>query len=208
MTTGACGASGTCTASGTTFGSYGPDACRTPWRIAMDYILHTKESANVTMYDRAGSVDRSLVFNAQTYLNRMANQYRKNAQCDAAKGNCRAAGSKTTATFKLSVAFDQGPHMTCDNVPNAAQSWWAAFMAWPTFTVFVAPLAPLSAADSAAWLEALASNCDFSGSKPTGNICASSYFELGQEVISTMVMAGAVIPLPEKHHDKILFKKK
>jgi len=202
------GAKGECTASGTTFGSYGPDACRTPWRIAMDYILYNKESANVTMYDRAGRVDTGMVFNAQVYLNRMANQYKENAQCDAAKGDCTAAGSTKTATFKLAVAFDQGPHMTCDFVPNAAQSWWAAFMAWPTFTAFVAPLATLSAKDSAAWLDTFASICSFTGSKPQGDICASSYFELGQEVIATMVMSGAVVPLPERPRTtQIIFKK-
>uniref|UniRef100_A0A7S1M4P1 Cellulase n=1 Tax=Alexandrium catenella TaxID=2925 RepID=A0A7S1M4P1_ALECA len=191
------GEKGTCTASGTTFGSYGPDASRMPWRIAMDYILHTEESGVVKMYNRAGEDDPALVFNAQTYLNRMANQYKNNAQCDGAKGDCKAAGMSLTATFKLSVAFDNGPDMTCDNVPNAAQSWWAAFMAWPTFTSFVAPLAGLTAEESAAWLDTFANNCDFSGKTPKGNVCQSSYFELGQEVISTMVMSGAVVPLPE-----------
>merc|ERR1719414_2795156 len=100
----------------------------------------------------------------------MASQYKNNAQCDGGKGDCKAAGMPLTATFKLSVAFDQGPDVTCDNVPNAAQSWWAAFMAWPTFTAFVAPFGPLSARDSAIWLDTLASSCDFSGSSPTGNI--------------------------------------
>jgi hypothetical protein len=47
------GKKGTCTASGTLFGSYGPDASRTPWRIAMDYILYEEESAKVHMYDRS-----------------------------------------------------------------------------------------------------------------------------------------------------------
>jgi len=202
------GPHGTCTASGTTFGSYGPDASRTPWRIAMDYILYPEESSQVTMYTRAGMADPTIVFNAKVYLNRMANQYKRYAQCDAAKGDCHSAGSTQTETFKLSVAFDQGPHMTCHNVPNTAQSWWAAFMAWPTFTAFVAPLEPLSASDSAAWLDAFASNCKFNGKRLQGNVCSSSYFELGQEVISTMVMVGAVIPLEKAAQAKshLVFK--
>jgi len=190
------GAAGTCSASGTTFGSYGPDACRTPWRIAMDYILYTEESSNLTMYNKAGSVDKSVAFNAQAYLNRMATQYKENAKCDGAKGDCHSVGMKQISTFKLAVAFDQGPNMTCKNCPNAAQSWWAPFMAWPTFTAFVAPLASLSASDNAAWLDTFASICRFTGKHPRGDICASSYFELGQEVISAMVMSGAVVPLP------------
>eukprot|EP00419_Tripos_fusus_P007107 CAMPEP_0172695734 /NCGR_PEP_ID=MMETSP1074-20121228/27555_1 /TAXON_ID=2916 /ORGANISM="Ceratium fusus, Strain PA161109" /LENGTH=819 /DNA_ID=CAMNT_0013516393 /DNA_START=15 /DNA_END=2474 /DNA_ORIENTATION=+ len=189
------GKSGTCSASGTTFGSYGPDACRTPWRIAMDYILHPGDSTRVTIYDRQGKVDSSVVYNAKTYLNGMANQYKDNAQCNAVKGDCAAVGTTKTATFKLAVAFDQGPHMTCANVPNFAQSWLAAFMAWPTFTAFVAPLDSMTPADNSKWLDTFASICDFSGGKPTGDICAASYFELGQEVVATMVMSGAVVPL-------------
>merc|ERR550525_892275 len=127
----------------------------------MDYILYTEESATTRMYDKAGARDPSLVFNAQTYLNRMARQYAQHAQCDAAKGDCKAAGSTQTAAFKLSVAFDQGPHMTCDNVPNAAQSWWAAFMAWPTFTAFAAPLDSLTQSDNGKWPDTFASICDF-----------------------------------------------
>uniref|UniRef100_A0A7S0FTU6 Apple domain-containing protein n=1 Tax=Pyrodinium bahamense TaxID=73915 RepID=A0A7S0FTU6_9DINO len=160
-------------------------------------VGNPEESTRVTMYNRAGAADPAIVFNAKVYLNRMANQYKNHARCDAARGDCHAVGSTRTETFKLSVAFDQGPHMTCHNVPNAAQSWWAAFMAWPTFTAFVAPLEPLSASDSAAWLDALASNCEFTGKALLGSVCSSSYFELGQEVISTMVMAGAVVPLKE-----------
>jgi len=189
------GESGTCSASGTTFGSYGPDASRTPWRIAMDYILYADESSRVVIYNREGQPDPSVVYNAKTYLNGMAKQYIENADCDAVKGDCIANGMTQTATYKLAVAFDQGPHMTCDNVPNAAQSWWAAFMAWPTFTAFVAPLDSLTRSDNGKWLDTFASICDFSGRKPQGDICSASYFELGQEVIATMVMSGIVVPL-------------
>jgi hypothetical protein len=189
------GESGTCSASGTTFGSYGPDASRTPWRIAMDYILYANESSRVTIYDREGKPDPNAVYSAKTYLNGMAKQYIEHAQCDAVKGDCMAAGMTKTATYKLAAAFDQGPHTTCSNVPNAAQSWWAAFMAWPTFTAFVAPLDSLTESDSGRWLDTFASICDFSGGKPQGDICSISYFELGQEVVATMVMSGAVLPL-------------
>jgi hypothetical protein len=189
------GESGTCSASGTTFGSYGPDASRTPWRIAMDYILYADESSRVMIYNREGKPDPSVVYNAKTYLNGMANQYIEHANCNAVKGDCVANGQAQTATYKLAVAFDQGPHMTCDNVPNAAQSWWAAFMAWPTFTAFVAPLDSLTPSDNRKWLDTFANICTFSGGKAHGDICQTSYFELGQEVIASMVMSGAVVPL-------------
>jgi len=198
------GESGTCSASGTTFGSYGPDASRTPWRIAMDYILYAEESSRVTIYDREGRPEPNVLYNAKTYLNGMASQYLAHAQCDAVKDNCIVAGMTRTATYKLAVAFDQGPDVTCDNVPNAAQSWWAAFMAWPTFTAFVAPLDSLTQSDNGKWLDTFASICDFSGGKPQGDICASSYFELGQEVVATMVMSGAVVPLGNTTHASVL----
>jgi hypothetical protein len=161
----------------------------------MDYILYANESSRVTIYDREGKPDPNAVYSAKTYLNGMAKQYIEHAQCDAVKGDCMAAGMTKTATYKLAVAFDQGPHMTCDNVPNAAQSWWAAFMAWPTFTAFVAPLDSLTPSDNRKWLDTFANICTFSGGKAHGDICQTSYFELGQEVIASMVMSGAVVPL-------------
>ncbi|CAK0841010.1 unnamed protein product, partial [Prorocentrum cordatum] len=189
------GAKGTCTASGTTFGSYGPDASRTPWRIAMDYILYEEESTKVLMYDRHGILDPSLEFNAQVYLNRFANQYMLYATCDGgAAGACMQQGQ--VATFELASAFSMNaPGLTCKNVPNAGQDWWAGFMSYPTFTVFVAPHKNLTARQSAQWQETLAGICDFSGKAPKGGLCSESYFELGQEVISTMIMSGHVEPL-------------
>jgi len=189
------GRNGTCTASGTTFGSYGPDASRTPWRIAMDYILYEKEATDVQMYDRHGKPDSSLEFNAQVYLNRFANQYMRYATCDGGKaGACYMQG--TVATYELASAFSMNaPGLTCKNVPNAGQDWWAGFMSYPTFTVFVAPHSNLTAKQSAQWQETLAGICDFSGKSPKGGLCSDSYFELGQELISTMVMSGHVAPL-------------
>lgn len=187
------GADGTCSASGTPWGAWGADASRTPWRIAMDYVLFTEESTTVRMYSSAGELDASMKFGSQVYLNRIAEQYRTKAQCDGGKSGCEQNGK--IATYKLAFAYGQD-QVTCNNVPKSGDSWWSAFMAYPTFTAFVAPYEAISASESASWLDTFASICDFSSGKPTGDICQTSYFEAGQEVISTMVMAGAVVPLP------------
>merc|ERR1712137_582938 len=60
------GASGQCSASGTVWGGWGADASRTPWRIAMDYVLYPEESIKVRMFTTSGSLNPSSTFNAQT----------------------------------------------------------------------------------------------------------------------------------------------
>lgn len=195
------GASGTCSASGTPWGAWGADASRTPWRIAMDYILYTEESTGVHMYNAAGEIDSSMEFGAQVYLNRIAEQYRTKAQCDGGKSACEQNGK--IATYKLASAYDQD-QVTCDNVPKSGDSWWSAFMSYPTFTAFVAPYDAIPTSESTSWLDTFASICDFSTGKPTGDICQTSYFEAGQEVISTMVMAGAVVPLTSSFPTRIV----
>lgn len=186
------GASGTCSASGTTFGQYGPDASRTPWRIALDYILYSE--GKVSMYTTAGELDSSLTFNSQVYLNRFVQQYKAHAQCDGGKVDGCVENGKVAA-YKLAPAFSGStPGLTCDNVPNAPQDWWAAFMSYPTFTTFVAPAPTINASESSEWMDTFASLCDFSSGKPTGDLCATGYFEAGQEVIASMIMSGRVKP--------------
>lgn len=183
------GAHGQCTASGTTWGQYGPDASRTPWRIAMDYILYSEESTDVTMYDSRGHKEDNVTFNAKVYLNRFVRQYLNHAECDGGVlGECPA--------YKLANAFSESaPGMTCRNVPNTPQGWWCPFMSYPTFTAFVAPASGLTLKESATWMDTFASLCDFSAGTPTGSICSTSYFELSQEVVATMITSGALIPL-------------
>lgn len=185
------GASGTCSASGTVWGGWGADASRTPWRIAMDYILYPTEM--VKIYDNSGL--RGASSNAaQAYLNRIARQYKEHSQCDGGNGGCADAGKGGIKTYQIQPAFGSD-FVTCDNVPNTGDGWWSAFMSYPTFTAFVAPYSGLSEAESRGWLETFSSLCSFSGGTPSGDICSTSYFEAGQEVISTMVMSGVVASL-------------
>lgn len=205
------GATGTCTGSGTKWGSWGKDACRAPWRIAMDYTLYPLESAKVTMYDSAGHVDPSIGFNAKVYLNRLASQYKRHSRCDGGKpGDCRSSGRPgRTDAQKLAPAFVMAlgaPGITCNNVPVPADpSWWAAEMSHPTFAGFVAPLASLSAAESASWLDTFAELCDFSrmGSfddmdteHGLADLCSKTYFQASQQVVSAMVTSGMLRKLP------------
>lgn len=198
---------GTCQQSGTNFGSFGADASRTAWRLAMDYVLFREESANVTLYDRDGQeIDE--YFGAQVYLNRIVIQYKEHARCDGGRpGSCMQSGSP----FELAAAFDRGmgaPNLNCSGVPNPPESWWAGFMSYPTFSAFVAPYDEIGAEQMKNWMDTFASICDFTdvnkfdykagGKAPKGGICLTSYFEASQAVIALLLMAGNVDHLPPR----------
>jgi len=199
------GKSGTCTASGTKWGSWGADACRAPWRIAMDFVLYPEESVNVAMYSEIGIIDPSIHFNSKVYLNRLAAWYKQNAKCDGGRRSCTELGGTTDPT-KLAAAFvDElgAPKVTCGNVPFPPEpNWWAAFMSHPTFTSFVAPSEPLlSRSESSAWLDTFAqlcrpSNVGSSGGNYTSHgiqkLCSKAYFDVSQQVISAMVTSGTL----------------
>jgi len=191
---------GTCAQSGTTFGAFGADASRSAWRVAMDYALYREQSHHVKMYDRQGNVDEGLRFGAQRFLNRIVGQYSTRSICDGGiPGDCFR---NTTSPFRLAYAFDvkkfNATDVMCPNVPNQPMSWWAGFMAYPTFAAFVAPYDEISAEQMTNWMDTFASICNFSavdkweysrGGKPRGAICLDTYFEASQAVIATMVMS-------------------
>lgn len=200
-------AGGKCSQSGTAFGAFGADASRTHWRIAMDYVLFREESSKVMMYDRKGQRDEGLQFGARKFLNRVVIQYWKSAICDGGEpGNCM---KHTRSPYEFAFAYDlksNATGTTCSGVPGNPESWWAGFMAYPTFTAFVAPYDEIGAAKMTSWMDTFSSICDFSkvnlsdysgSAKPEGDICLTSYFEASQAVISTMVMANILTPLAE-----------
>lgn len=197
------GKSGTCTASGTKWGSWGKDACRAPWRIAMDFVLYPEESVNVPMYGNNGLADPSIHFNSKVYLNRLASWYKHHAKCDGGSSrNCTKLGGP----HKLAAAFvDElgAPKVTCGNVPFKPEpNWWAAEMSHPTFISFVAPLEPfLSRSESSTWLDTFARLCDAHNlgsyddedtSHGILNLCSKTYFQASQQVISAMVTSGTL----------------
>jgi hypothetical protein len=197
-----------CSASGTPWGSYGPDGSRAPWRIALDYLLFPKEAMSITMYDDEGRVDDSIFFNAKAYLNRFAAQYFYSAWCDGGTpGDCLGP-SEMESPYKLAHAFDPKYHpkyVTCDNVPVESDTWWAQAMSYPTFTAFVAPYDNFGFKASSNWMDTFSKICRFDNSSGkvtvTGTLCSNSYFEASQEVICTQIMAGAVPALPAKAGD-------
>jgi len=175
------GKDGNCTASGTSFGGYGAEASRTPWRIAMDFAIYPEWATRVPIFDRHGKLDESLHFNAQVYLNRFANQYRSNAE----------PVSDPVHLWKAWDAQHGAPNITCAGVPyNATDNWWAALMSYPTFVGFIAPLNSLPEWQVSQWTDALVGLCDLG--KMTGKFCDTSYFGASQEVISLMLLAGQV----------------
>jgi len=219
---------GQCSTSGTRWGTFGADAGRTFWRLAMDYVLHTEDSEHVDIYWRSGWVNGNITFNARLFLNRVVTQYRRYAECDGSVVggcDCHYPGCVENATqaIKLAAAFavdrwPRTPGLTCDNVPHHGQAWWAGFMAYPTFTAFVAPyditldfpqenntLTPLSEIQQRTWMDTFAHICNFSnfteegGWQIFGKVCQTTYFHVSQETISTMLMSGTMKPLPEFH---------
>jgi len=205
------GKNGTCSGSGTSWGSWGKDACRAPWRIALDYVLFPEESVDVKMYDTSGQVDSSIDFNAQVYLNRIAKQYVRHSLCDGgAPANC-SRGGRTDGKL-LAPAFVAGEGgsaslgLSCDHVPNAPEpSWWAAEMSHPTFAGFVAPLASLDESRSKTWLDTLAGICNFSDISSyddmdtdhgVEDLCSKTYFQASQQVVSALITSGTLHALP------------
>jgi len=198
---------GQCAESGSRFGAFGADASRAVWRVAMDYVLFREESSNFVMYDRDGYPDESITFSAQTYLNRIVIQYSQSAICDGGVlGSCM---NHTTSPYEFAFAYDlksNATGTTCAAVPNPPESWWAGFMSYPTFTAFVAPYDEIGQAQMRQWMDTFSSICNFSqvnfedftlGKAPKGDICLTSYFEAGQAVLATMIMADMVIPLTD-----------
>ncbi|CAK0882591.1 unnamed protein product, partial [Prorocentrum cordatum] len=189
------GEAGACSLSGSPFGSFGPGAAQTPWRVALDYVLFPEESSEVLVYTRQGALEEGARFGAATYLRRLSAHYRQSAQCDGGQpGGCVQRGR--VAAPLLAHAFEPGaPALTCPGVPLPGHDWWASFMSYPTFTAFVVPVDDLPREQGAAWLDTLASLCTFSDDgEPSGYLCSTSNFELDQELVSTMIMAGAVQP--------------
>jgi len=173
------GKDGECTASGTTFGAYGTEASRVPWRIGMDFAIYPEWATKVVLYDRTGERLEDEDFNAQTYLNRIAHQY-------------STLATRKPDPLSLSPAYTPtAPHLTCDGVPKKAiANWWASMMSFPTFAGFVAPADGLELWDSQQWMDALVGLCDMDSME--GKFCDKSYFGVSQEVIATMVISGVV----------------
>merc|ERR1740123_678505 len=135
----------------------------------MDYALFREESTNVVIYDRSGYIAEGVTFGAQTYLNRVARQYMTQSICDGGvPGDCmNFTQDPARSPYKLAYAWDvdkfNATGVTCANVPNPPESWWAGFMSYPTFTAFVAPLGGVSGEEMSNWMDTFASMCDFDG---------------------------------------------
>jgi len=173
----------------------------------MDYALYREESSQVKMYDRDGHRDDSIYFGARAYLNRIVIQYKYSSICDGGEqGSCM---KHTTSPYEFAYAYDttkkfNASDVTCDNVPFAPESWWAGFMAYPTFAAFIAPYDEIGAAQMSIWMDTFSSICNFTGvnltdfaqgPEPTGDICLTSYFEASQAVIATLIMSDMLVPL-------------
>lgn len=151
----------------------------------MDFAIYPEWATQVHIYDREGNADNSVVFNAQAYLNRISDQYRKLA-------------TPVPDPVKLCPAFDAkhgALDLTCEGVPNnSSTNWWGALMSYPTFVGFIAPDAGSTAAaapaESQQWMDALVGLCDITAM--TGVFCDTTYFGSSMEVIATMILAGAV----------------
>merc|ERR1712186_257168 len=120
---------------------------------------------NVTMYDTAGNVDKSIYFNAKVYLNRFSQQYHFSAICDGGVPHGCLGPQDTDPPYTLARAYDPKskppPQLTCENVPVPGDTWYSHFMSWPTFTAFVAPYDQIPANKSSVWLDTFSHLCHF-----------------------------------------------
>jgi len=91
-------------------------------------------------------------------------------------------------------------HLTCPNVPHNPETWWSHFMSYPTFTALIVPNENMTRDESASWIQSFTKICNFTKNNMVeGAICATTYFEVSQELIATMILAGKLFkPLPAR----------
>jgi len=70
-------------------------------------------------------------------------------------------------------------------------------MSYPTFSAFVAPFALITPEESICWMDTFSCICNVKSVSPTGPICQTTYFDLSQAVISTMIMAMSLTKLED-----------
>jgi len=165
-----------CANSGTAAGAYGADACRTPWRIALDAVWYPTETSQVPLYDDNGK--QTGTFGGNNYANRWSTQYIKlmttaNSSCPAP--NC-------VPYYNAVPMLDQFP--SCSDCPSGFQaSAWNAWGFLPPITTFTVPIPGMTASTQQSWLDLFVSYIPSIGSP-------AQYYDEGQEIITSAIMGG------------------
>jgi hypothetical protein len=165
-----------CANSGTAAGAYGADACRTPWRIALDAIWYPQESSSVPLFDETGK--KIGTFGGPQYANRWSTAYIK----------LLLASNSSCPSPNCVPFYDAVPMLTkfapCTDCPSGFQaSAWNAWGYLPPITTFAVPITGMGTSVQQSWFDLMVSYI------PLVNF-PSQYYDEGQEVITTAIMGG------------------
>jgi len=170
-----------CANSGTSAGAYYSDAARIPWRIALDYIWFP--DAKNPLYDRHGRLLGT--WGAKEYSNRWANGWKQLITSQFPPGTFPPFSSSATPLRKDQVIPLLSQLTPCSACPTGFMaSPWNGWGSYPVATTFMVPIDGVMPAEQQQWVDFLA-EATFSG-------CTSAqYFDLGQEIIVSALLAGA-----------------
>jgi len=162
--------------SGTAAGAYGADACRIPWRVALDAMWFPEVTSATPLFDESGKKIGN--FGGNNYSNRWATTYIK--LMTASNSTCP---QKDCVPFYNAVPM-LGKFPSCSDCPSGFQaSAWNAWGYMPPITTFTVPIEGVSESVQQAWLDM------FVGYIPLVNFPAQ-YYDRGQEIICTAIMGG------------------
>jgi len=165
-----------CANSGTAAGAYGADACRIPWRVALDGLWYPEDSAAVPLFSEQGQ--QIGTFGGVQYANRWSSSYislmmASNSSCPAP--GCIAYYNAVPLLTKLE---------SCPDCPSGFQaSAWNAWGYLPPVTTFAVPNSNYTTAEQQQWLDLMVSFI------PSVNF-PDQYYDKGQEIITTAIMGG------------------
>lgn len=165
-----------CANSGTNAGDYGADACRIPWRVALDALWFPEESGQTPLYDEDGKLKGS--FGGPQYANRWTTHYTQlmlSANVSCPSPDCVQFFNAVPMLKKFS---------SCPNCPNGFQaSAWNAWGYLPPVTTFTVPVPNITKEVQQKWLDLMVSFIPKIG-------FPSQYYDYGQEIICTAIMGG------------------
>eukprot|EP00727_Mastigamoeba_balamuthi_P008442 m51a1_g422 hypothetical protein (993) ;mRNA; r:19240-23273 len=170
-----------CTNSGTAAGEYGSDACRMPWRVALDALWFGVKDSMAPLYSETGSLLG--YWGAANYSYRWSRTYRQ--MMKASGPSC--PGDNCVPYYQVFPMLTSFPK--CDNCPKGfTASPWNAWGFMPVVSAFAVVDDSIGSTDSQKWLDTMAYYL-------TAYTWPTQYFDKGLEVITTGIMGGKA-PLP------------
>jgi len=165
-----------CANSGTAAGAYGADACRIPWRVALDALWFPAETSAVPLFDESGK--KIGTFGGNHYSNRWTRAYMK--LMSESNSTCPQAGC--VPFYNAVPMLSKFP--SCTDCPSGFQaSAWNAWGYLPPVTTFTVPVEGVTPTVQQAWLDLMVSFIKDINFPP-------QYYDRGQEIVCTAIMGG------------------